>query len=86
MILVSNIKFLIQHYLYCNILCRRLSDQTMEAHCRDLQLQISQRDDIIDKLRSEIDQIHQQQIASQEAVRIAISFGKNLLRVNLGVH
>ncbi len=40
----------------------------MESHVRDLQQQLSKRDETIDRLRSEIDKIHREQLASQEVV------------------
>lgn len=51
---------------------RRTPEQLMESHVRDLQQQISKRDETIDRLRAEIDKIHREQLTSQEVVSDSI--------------
>ena len=47
-------------------------DSMLESHIRDLQTQLQKRDDLIDKLRDDVAQLHEEHRSTQDRVGVVV--------------
>ena len=59
-------------FVYIESCCRKSSEEILEGHIHDLRKQITQRDDMIDKLRSDIYQLKEEHKSSVEQVMLEL--------------